>query len=211
MRLLAPALLVLVVGLTACAGLETVPEQVDPAHQSRLRSLYDNSAWRVAGRFAIQKGGEGWNGRLEWQRQGESWQLALIPPLIGNEVRWYGDPAGVVLHNADGTRDRAPSAATLLRRRLGFEVPVTDLGYWMVGLARPGRASNLQLDARGLPLTLEQDGWAVRYKRYQQVDDVYLPNKLAVEGHGLKLRLVLDDWRLTPLVPPPAAGPDRAG
>ena len=45
---------------------------------------------------------------------------------------------------------------------------------------------------------LSQSGWQVRYDRYEPVGELALPARMELTTAGLRLRVVVSDWRLPP-------------
>lgn len=207
----AAALCILAVSLLAgCASLEPVPESspVSSRHEDSLRMLDATAAWHASGRFAARSGQEGWHGRLEWAREGEAWQLRLVPPVLGDEVRLSSASRGVILSTADGRQHWAADPDALLRDSVGFSIPVTGLRYWLVGLSRPDADAEIEYGPRGLPASIRQDGWVVHYNGYRAVQGVQLPDRLVVENQDARLKFVVDVWELR--LPDPASCPDKA-
>ena len=46
--------------------------------------------------------------------------------------------------------------------------------------------------------SLSQSGWQVRYDRYQPVGALALPARMEMTTPGLRLRVVVSDWQLSP-------------
>ncbi len=44
--------------------------------------------------------------------------------------------------------------------------------------------------------TLEQSGWQVRYERYETVGALELPTRIEMTTEGLRLRVVVADWKI---------------
>ena len=68
------------------------------------------------------------------------------------------------MQQADGSSQGAASPELLLRRALGWSVPVQSLRHWVLGL--PGRAAAYRLDGYGRLQSLELGGWLVSYDDY---------------------------------------------
>ncbi|MFP5505683.1 MAG: lipoprotein insertase outer membrane protein LolB [Gammaproteobacteria bacterium] len=156
--------------------------------------------WEMRGRIAVRAGEEGWHASLAWRQTGEAFDLNLSGPLGQGALRLHGDAAGVTLERADGLRDRAADADSLLLRHTGWSLPVSGLRYWVQGLAAPGRPAEWERGADGRPLRLRQDGWDIRYVEYQQTPDRSpRPRRIELARDGLSARLLIDSW--TPIVP----------
>jgi outer membrane biogenesis lipoprotein LolB len=57
---------------------------------------------------------------------------------------------------------------------------------------------DLKLDVAGRMSSLHQEQWQVSVDRYQQYNGKTLPAKLIIKNHHLKVRLIVDQWQLTP-------------
>lgn len=182
--------------LGACAQL---PQRTTGAWQPP-----DWPAWSLRGRIAVHAGEQGWHASLAWRQTGAAYQLELSGPLGQGAVRMSGDAEGVTLERADGLRDWAPDADALLVRNTGWTLPISGLRYWVQGRAVPGRPARWERDADGRPLRLRQDGWDIRYSRYQdQPDGRPLPRRIDLERDTIRARLLIDTWA-GPAAPRPA-------
>ena len=82
---------------------------------------------------------------------------------------------------------RNPDA--MLRQRLGFAIPLTSLRYWILGVSDPEKKS-VSLATGGF----KQAGWEVASDKLTMVDGWMLPQKLRVQGAGVKLKILADSW-----------------
>ena len=81
-------------------------------------------------------------------------------------------------------------------RATGLQVPVTGLRYWILGLPAPGAERSRVLDGQGRLLSLEQNSWSMDYRGYTDVDGLSLPRKLFLRRDDLRVRLVVEQWRI---------------
>jgi outer membrane lipoprotein LolB len=70
--------------------------------------------------------------------------------------------------------------------------------YWLVGAPAPGMQHEESLGADRRLAGLSQSGWQVRYDRYRPVGDLVLPARMELTTAGLRLRVVVTDWRVEP-------------
>ena len=97
----------------------------------------------------------------------DSAHLTLDGPLgIGGvQVNSQGETLEVV--NAHGEHIGNDLARAELRTRLGFDVPLASLRYWILGVPRPDAPAEESLDPAQQRLeSLTQDGWHVAYGAY---------------------------------------------
>lgn len=159
---------------------------------------YANNAalvnWQLAGKVGIKADGQANSAYLNWTQCGDQYAIHLSGPLGSRAATLSGRPQWVTLTTPDQTI-AAPSPESLLAEHLGWELPVSDLIYWVRGLPAPGS------DVDAAPITepgFTQNGWVIRYPRAKQVDNYTLPSKAIAEYPQLKITLLLKEWRLNP-------------
>ena len=148
------------------------------------------------GRLALRTARDALNARIQWRQDGDEYRIRLGGPIGEAAVELARGPAGVELRDRDGVH-RADSPESLLRERLGWSFPLEGLRYWVLGATAPGSAvERLDLDREGRPLLLRQSGWRIVYRRYSDVGDLALPERLDFDRAELEARLVVGRWTL---------------
>jgi outer membrane lipoprotein LolB len=104
---------------------------------------------------------------------------------------------GAMLATSDGKQYRAAHLSDLSRKVLGYELPLDALQYWVRGLPWPAldRVERTD-DSDGRPQQITQGGWKITYLDWQPAGANGLPSKLDVAGEGLRMRLVVEEWKL---------------
>lgn len=167
------------------------------AWQQRLQTLKQVDFWSFDGRVAVRDAeADGWNASLRWQQEGEHYDIRLAGVLGQGGARIHGNGGQAVMESADRAAQSAPSPEALMQDQLGWHVPVQGLKYWLTGRPSPDAVLNRELDHLGRLSSLVQDGWEIRYRRYGRVNGYELPLKLELNNHRLRVRLVIDRWRL---------------
>ena len=146
------------------------------------------------GRLALRTARDALNARIRWRQDEDEYRIRL-GGLIGEAaVELRGGPAGVDLLDRDGVH-HADSPESLLRDRLGWTFPLQGLRYWVLGITAPGSSvERLDLDRQGRPSLLLQSGWRIVYRRYSEVGDLVLPERLDFDRAELEARLVVSHW-----------------
>lgn len=181
----------------------------DELWQQRVRQLQALSAWSFNGRVAV-------NGpdipsrtiRITWSAVGASYRLSLMTPF-GQQVAELTGAAGVASLRRPGEETRtAGSPEALLYDALGWTAPLRELRYWVRGLPAPDAGSaftgdiasdtrsTVRLDEWGRLVAVMQDGWDVRIDRYGESEGLELPRRLTVSRGDLRIRLLIDEWKL---------------
>lgn len=193
-RACAAALVVL-----AFAGCRTLPPA--PAASTpwdvRRPALQAQEHFAVKGRVAVATGSTGFNANLRWSQAAEDAHLTIEGPLGIGAVQVNATGSALEVINAKGEHIGDEPARAELRTRLGFDVPIGSLRYWILGVPRPGSEARETLDVAQQRLSdLDQDGWHVSYGTYTEVDGQALPARLTLEREQVRVRLVVDDWQL---------------
>ena len=156
----------------------------------RVTQLQHAAAWQMDGRAAAAVGGQGWQASLSWRQSGPTAEVHLAGPFgLGALVLKQG-PDGVSLNDAP------PSDAVLgeVQQRLGFDLPLAVLRYWLLGAPDPGAAFDLTKNSQDRAQQLTQAGWTVDYDRYLPANGDLLPTRVVLTREGVRVRIVVDRW-----------------
>lgn len=183
-------IVLLAAGAALAACMSTRTALVPVPWERRLLELQHASTWQLDGRAAVAVGTQGWQASLNWHQHGADAEVHLAGPLGVGALVLKKTPDGVSMNGAP------PSDAVLaqLQERLGFEMPLEDLRYWLVGLPNPNTASALQRNDQDRAQQLMQDGWTVDYDRYMPVKGDLLPARLVMSREGVRVRIAVDHW-----------------
>lgn len=147
--------------------------------------------WQLEGRAAVAVQSQGWQASLNWAQRGGSSEVHLAGPL--------GVGALVLKRSADGiSLNGAPPsemALSQLQERLGFELPLDDLRFWLLGVPDPAVAFELSRNDQDRAQQLTQSGWSIDYDRYMPVDGDLLPAHLTLSREGVRVRIAVDRWQ----------------
>ena len=174
--------------LSACA----TPSRTPVAVQPQLVKAFD-----LTGRVNVRVESKGYPGRIHWQHSPESDELWLYSPVGSGVARMRQDASGAVLIASDGKEYRAQDLKLLTRKVLGWDLPLDGLQYWVRGLPWPALETvEEQHDADGRPKLLKQGAWQIAYLDWTPVGASGLPSKLDLSGVGLRVRLVVENWKV---------------
>ena len=105
--------------------------------------------------------------------------------------------AGAELELADGSLYHAETVDELLRERLGWDIPVDSLAWWVRGLEAPGRPGSANIGEDGTLESLEQDGWSIEFGRYREFAGIDLPVKMTARQAERTVKIAVREWELT--------------
>lgn len=195
-NLLIPILVLLLAG---CAGLgpqESVegPGSADDwkAHKAQISEI---DGWQINGKIGIRAPQDSGSGTLFWLQRQDYFDIRLSGPLGRGATRLTGRPDAVALEVAGQGRFEAESPETLVESQLGWQLPVSNLLWWVRGLPSPDSRSRVALDANGRLANLQQDGWDVQYLGYSEESGYSLPSRIKLAGRDLQITLVIKDWQ----------------
>lgn len=190
--------LLLLAGLTACAGLGTRPEP--PADGSTITMpATAPSHWRLSGRLAVSNGKDGGSGRLEWRQEDRHFDVRLRAPVTGQNWQLLGDDTGCQLQGLHAVPVLARSPEELLRRELNWELPVGALGQWLFG--RGGDGAQVTQGENGLPERIADSGWIIEYHDWRAQGDRWLPHRVIARKPPFQVRLAVSEWQIDPGTP----------
>ena len=174
--------------LSACAAVPRSVVRVDPARVS---------AFELNGRVNVRVERGAYPGRIRWQHAPGADDVWLYSPVGAAVAYMRQDAHGALLVSPDGKQYKADDIDALARQVLGWDLPLQGLQYWVRGLPWPALdAGDEQRDDSGRPTLITQGDWRVAYLDWTPAGVSGLPSKLDLTGESLRLRLVVDEWKI---------------
>ncbi len=184
--------------LVACTGTAPVRMKGDAAtlgaQAAREQALAGRDHWTVQGKLGVSDGKESGSGSLTWHQDGERYEFTLRAPVTGKSFRLSGDARGALLEGLDGGPQRGPDAETLMARALGWQVPLRELRAWVLGVRAAGSTAEVDFGADRLPAVIQQDGWRVEYRAWDEKQQPALPMKVFADRKPYSVRLAINAW-----------------
>jgi outer membrane lipoprotein LolB len=181
--------------LSGCSTLHPVTYQ-DASWKTREAQLSQLKNFTAQGVISIHQGKQAEKASFYLEQKGQAYQLSLYGPLGMGRHTIKGDPKGVTLRNASGKVFTATSPEILLKKQTGWNLPLSNLQYWIRGL--PSSHKHLRREAifdRYHHLEqLKQQGWKISYERYIPVMGYELPSKIRFEQQDLQVVIVIKEW-----------------
>ena len=199
MVVLRVATLVGMVALAGCAqsGLRpTAPAlSSDDLHAAHVAAIGTLREWRLAGRLGVKRGYKGFSADLDWRESAAGYSLRVAAPLNGGTFALDGDATAVTLVTPKGETYTAANADTLMRRHLGWALPLAGTRFWVRGLPDPAYpVTGEHLDDAGRWTEFAQDGWHVNVLEYRVAAGLALPARLVLAHDKLQVRMVIKTW-----------------
>lgn len=191
------ALLLPMIVISACT---TTPLQQGisehPQWPQRHLVLKGINNWDLVGRLSILNDHESYYLDLDWQQQDDVYRMDLSGPMGIGATRLSGNKSSVTMSSSSEQQVSASSPDSLLYEKTGYRVPIEGLFYWVRGIPDPSTRSVPSFDEQGRLNELEQESWKIRFKGYTKVGMLDLPEKIFIDGYHVKVRLVVDQWKL---------------
>ncbi|MCB1828188.1 MAG: outer membrane lipoprotein LolB [Coxiellaceae bacterium] len=102
----------------------------------------------------------------------------------------------VTLWKSSNQHITAKTPEGLIKREMGWTLPVRNLFYWLRGVIAPGKRQ-LTYDKYGHVVTLKQDGWNIRFSSFTTVKGYDLPEKVVLLRPGMRVTIVIKRWTLS--------------
>jgi outer membrane lipoprotein LolB len=181
-------MILLYAALSACVTTKVAP----PATKwdARTAELQRAVAWQLDGRAAAALGTQGWQASLTWRQADQYADVHLSGPFGIGALTLRQEPGGLSVNGAP------PSEAMIaqLQDRLGFELPLQDLRFWLLGIPDPGATFDLVRNDQDRARQLTQNGWTIVYDRYASVGGDLLPAHLVLSRADVRVRIAIDHW-----------------
>jgi outer membrane lipoprotein LolB len=192
-------ILFLALTLSSCARMsrtETIPAEPSATKADRQASLANIHSWHVNGKIALQASHDSGSANVDWTQNQQQYAISMSGPLGASGMKLTGHPGLVTLQTSDGKTYSAASAEQLLAERWNFHLPVSNMQYWIRGLAVPGMPANTRFDQYGRLESLVQQGWRVDYLAYSNVGKLDLPEKISITSPSLRVKMIIYKWNL---------------
>jgi len=154
--------------------------------EAALRAL---DHWQLQGRVNARYHDEAHTPRIRWRQTQQHYTIQLWGTLNAGATLIEGEPGQVSLEQGGETRT-ASRPEDLILQQLGYELPVSQLEYWIRGLPSPDEAHRMQLGEFDQITSLEQAGWTLEYTDYRLFGDHTLPRRIDMRRNDEPISLI---------------------
>ncbi len=187
------SVLLAVLLLSSCASLKDKPAYTLLLEQ-RIASLTVLTDWQIDGRLAIKNGDEGLSATLSWVQKDDTFDISLHDPLGRKVVHMQGSYDLVSLSTADGQTIEGANPEALQLEYFGWSLPLDYLADWIKGLPVGDKPMQNEIyDGVGRLQALTQEGWRVKFRRYETSQLVALPQLVQLEKGDFRVKLLVDE------------------
>ncbi|MBR9884114.1 MAG: outer membrane lipoprotein LolB [Oceanospirillales bacterium] len=173
--------------LSACS---TLPPPSQAPEGSLRGSLGDD--WQFEGKAGIRQGEHANSANVDWEQQGDHFDIRLSGPLGQGGMQIVGDDTGVTMQvSGEPEPYQADTPEAVMQQALGWHLPVSQARYWVQGRPDPNIPYQLLSDTEGF----EQSGWRIEIQRMTPINEnLVLPGRLEFRYSDLSIRLVIRNW-----------------
>ncbi|GJM13288.1 MAG: outer-membrane lipoprotein LolB [Pseudohongiella sp.] len=180
--------------LSACSSIAPPAEQNSDWAQLRDQ-LLELDSWELRGRVNVRYDNESHTPRINWLQQDAEYNIRLWGTFNAGNTLISGRPNFVTLENGDETLS-ASSPEELILQQLGYELPVSQLNYWIKGLPSPDSEPRLSFNDLNQLTTIEQEDWTIMLSDMRQYGAISLPRRVELTRprNDIRLRFIGLNW-----------------
>jgi outer membrane lipoprotein LolB len=185
---------ILLVILSGCSTISQQQPSVTRSLSDRQAILTNLQVWQIEGKIGIQTPNDSGSANVKWLQSGKNYTLTLLGPLGATQLTLTGSSSGVTLLTAEGKQYHANNPEQLLMQQWHWNLPVSDLPYWIKGLPSPNGNYKSTFDAQHRLASLTQHGWSIQYLSYQTNPILDLPAKISITSDEMKAKIIIYEW-----------------
>ena len=182
--------------LTGCLSAPRMDDPVIREWENRRAWLSALDTWTFTGSIHVRDASDSHSSRIRWQQMQQYYQINLWGTFNVGATQIDGGPDAVRIAQQGEDPVITDSPEALLFEQLGYELPVTELNFWIKGIPAPGRASDLRFGDNNQLVHFSQAGWQIDYLGYTNFGDATLPNRIRIQKEPLRLDLTRLTWTL---------------
>lgn len=165
----------------------------DIALQKRLAQI---DHWQFSGKLAVRTPEQSESAQIQWQQNGEHFDIRLSGPAGLKATHIVGEPGDVNFEQGD-RRERATSVEALSQRLIGWPLPADELTWWLRGLPASGtQAQSAGYAPEGWLVHLVQDGWTIHFSQHRAAGSATLPGRIEAVRGDVKIILIIKHWQV---------------
>jgi outer membrane lipoprotein LolB len=203
--MLRAACIALLLALGGCASisLEPLPEGLTDQQPDNWEQQQDNlralTRWQLSGKLAVRQPSDSGTAIINrWTQTGNRYDIGLSSSFLGmGSTRLRGTPDYINLTMPGGDSYQSGDPEALVEAATGWQLPLGNLTRWIKGMPGADGSYQLLFDEEGKLALIRQQGWEIRYDRWQSFIDGYpeLPARLTAIKGDKRVRLVVSDWQ----------------
>tara|TARA_B100000929_G_scaffold269354_1_gene238851 strand:- start:666 stop:1232 length:567 start_codon:yes stop_codon:yes gene_type:complete len=184
--------------LAGCASQAPVDESGRQAGQWERQQAEVEAfdSWTLVGKAGLRTPQENTSANLDWNQTPYYFRMLISGPFGGGRSVLEGREGRFSLTTSEG-RFEAETPEALMEEQLGWSLPVRAMPDWVRGLPGDHASYQLETDELGFPSFLQQDGWDIDYRDWEQAEGMWLPRRLVMNYGDVRITLVVNQWQAT--------------
>jgi outer membrane lipoprotein LolB len=182
--------------VTACSAPLRMEAPVNPDWEQRQRVLLALNDWEFTGSISVRDENESHSSRIRWRQQQEDYRINLWGTFNAGATEISGSPDMVQITRPGEDIMITDSAEQLIYDELGYELPVSQLNYWLRGIPAPDSQVTPEFDENNQLVRLRQSGWQIDYMGYSNYGTETLPVRIRMVKSPLRVDLLRMNWTL---------------
>jgi len=184
--------------LAGCASQAPVDESGRQAGQWERQQAEVEAfdSWTLVGKAGLRTPQENTSANLDWNQTPYYFRMLISGPFGGGRSVLEGREGRFSLTTSEG-RFEAETPEALMEEQLGWSLPVRAMPDWARGLPGDHASYQLETDELGFPSFLQQDGWDIDYRDWEQAEGMWLPRRLVMNYGDVRITLVVNQWQAT--------------
>jgi len=185
-----------VAALTGCASQAPMDEAGRQAGQWERQQAEVEAfeSWTLVGKAGLRTPEENTSANLDWNQTPYYFRMLISGPFGGGRSVLEGREGRFSLTTSEG-RFEAETPEALMEEQLGWSLPVRAMPDWVRGLPGDHTSYQLETDELGFPSHLQQDGWEIDYRDWEQAEGMWLPRRLVMNYGDVRITLVVNQWQ----------------
>ncbi|MCC4291138.1 lipoprotein insertase outer membrane protein LolB [Vreelandella aquamarina] len=151
-------------------------------------------SWILVGKAGLRTPEEDTSANLDWNQTPYYFRMLISGPFGGGRSVLEGREGRFSLTTSEG-RFEAETPEALMEEQLGWSLPVRAMPDWVRGLPGDHASYQLETDELGFPSHLQQDGWEIDYRDWEQAEGMWLPRRLVMNYGDVRITLVVNQWQ----------------
>ena len=165
-----------------------------PASGSANRQMWKRSELDPGRQSGPTHSKENTSANLDWNQTPYYFRMLISGPFGGGRSVLEGREGRFSLTTSEG-RFEAETPEALMEEKLGWSLPVRAMPDWVRGLPGDHASYQLETDELGFPSHLQQDGWEIDYRDWEQAEGMWLPRRLVMNYGDVRITLVVNQWQ----------------
>jgi len=179
-------ILILLILLSGCSMLTSSNINIIPVEHPIIEEF------KIKGKIGIITKDDFNNFSLDWEQQGDRFNVMLNSALDLYKIEVFGDENTLTLNVPDKKlpiKSREEAA-----NELGFSLPINSMRYWLIAMKNPELPGTVERGSMGFKRVIKQGDWQIDYDEYASFRGITLPKKIRLQHEVVTLKLSIRDW-----------------